>query len=538
MIDCIGLMQCQNCKSLMSENGRFYCKERPNYQEATSGEQQYEETKLDSNCAFFEERADKMLELEEIKEKSLELLEHKRFQEACWGFSRYLLSKYHFLTFSENGDIYVYDDGVYTPRGKEKIYKEVEDVFRRFSNIHAVSEITAYIRRNSLRDRDEIEEPIDKICLKNGILNIKTMQVEQHSPSIIFFNKVPVSHIPAADCPKIKKFLSEIINEDSILTLQELVGYCLYKRYSIHKAVMLVGTGANGKSTFLRLLKLFLGVKNVTSVPLQSLENNRFSLSSLFGKLANVFADLSNKALVGTSYFKMLCGEDLIPAEKKFQDQFFFTNYAKMIFSANQIPKSPEDTDAFFRRWIIINFPNQFLNNADKNLIDKIATRDELSGFLNFAIEGLKRLLEQGDFTNSKSIKEVREQYIRMSDSVGAFVMDMVLSAPDEMIAKKEIYTKYGDYCRKMGYPVEAENTFHKELQKEIRVEDYRPSLYVGGKKERVQCWKGIKIKYGNSPDNTDTPDTDVNLVNDVKGKSPIKILPEDTKLEVTKEKI
>ncbi len=430
----------------------------------------------------------------DIKREIIALIENKETIKACHTLASYLLRKYRLITFSDTHEIFIYQNGIYIPRGEEIISKSIQEILEEFCRIHLVGEIIGHIKRSTIVPRDLIKEPLDKLCLQNGILDVKTLEIINHTPDIFFFNKIPVPYVSTADCPLIKKFLNEIVGHEGVLLLQEFTGYCLYKEHFIHKAFMLVGGGANGKSTFLRLIKSFLGHENVTSVPLQNLENNRFALSSLFGKLANIFADLSSKGLSGTSIFKMLVGQDLIPAEKKFRDQFFFENYAKMIFSANQIPKSPEDTDAFFRRWIIILFPNQFLKNADKHLFKKLSTPEELSGFLNFAIEGLKRLLEKGDFSINKTIETTREQYIRMSDSVGAFVMDIVLASPEDYVAKDELYVAYCDYCRKMIYPIEAPNTFHRELQKKIRVEDYRPLLEREGKKQRVQCWRGVKI--------------------------------------------
>jgi phage/plasmid-associated DNA primase len=100
---------------------------------------------------------------------------------------------------------------------------------------------------------------------------------------------------------------------------------------------------------------------------------------------------LAKKRKIASAYSSIISKKKLL----KGRDLFFFENYAKLIFSANQIPKSPEDTDAFFRRWEIINFPNQFLQNADKKIMKKLTISEELSGFLNFAINGLKRLLLQ-----------------------------------------------------------------------------------------------------------------------------------------------
>jgi putative DNA primase/helicase len=435
-----------------------------------------------------------------------------------------ILENHNILTFSDTDEIFVYEKGVYRGNGSKKISKIVQSFLQTECTIHIVNEVVGHIKRSTYTDRENVAEPITKICLQNGILNLDTLEVEPHSPDVIFFNKLPVNFNKEADCPRIKNFLSEVVPGDSIPTLQEMVGYCLYKNYFVHKAFMLVGDGANGKSTFINLIKRFLGFENCASEPLQSLETNRFAQSSLFGKLANVFADLPARALRETSCFKMLTGQDPLAAERKFKDRFSFVNYAKLIFSCNQIPRSPDNSDAFFRRWLIIIFPHQFLgNDADKKLAEKLTTPAELSGFLNFAIEGLRRLLQSGEFSNSSSIEQVREDYIRKSDSVASFNMDCVLIAPDEFIEKRKLYTEYTDYCRDRNYPVVPENTFHKELQAIIRVEDYHATV----DNKRVRCWRGIKIdtktlngKKGVQPVQ---PVRDVHPVHDVQAKSHLK---------------
>ena len=177
---------------------------------------------------------------------------------------------------------------------------------------------------------------------------------------MIFLKKIPIKYNPNADCPKIKEFINQIMREEDVVVLQELAGYCLWKDYPIQKAFALVGEGSNGKSTFLRLLTKLLGKENVSSISLQDLVNNRFAVANLYGKLANIFADLPPEILKDTAKFKMLTGGDIITAEKKFKNPFKFYNYAKLIFSCNRLPVTYDDTTAFFRRWVIINFPNTF----------------------------------------------------------------------------------------------------------------------------------------------------------------------------------
>jgi len=417
--------------------------------------------------------------------------------------AKHFLDNYSILTVNDTNEIFIYKKGVYEGKGDKFISTIIQKILRELCAIHIINEVLGHIKRLTYKKREDILEPETKICLENGILNLNSLEIEQHTPEIIFFNKLPVKYIKDADCPLIKNFLSEIVQKDSIPILQEFIGYCLLKAYPINKALMLVGVGANGKSTFIILLKNFLGFPNCVSIPLQQLENNRFAVSGLFGKLANMFADLPAKALKETSIFKMLTGGDLIPAEKKFKDNFFFVNYSKQIFSCNQIPKSPDDSDAFFRRWIIINFPNQFIGkDADKKLIKKLTIKTELSGLLNFAIEGLKRILKEEEFTNSKSISEIREVYMRQSDSVASFIMDCVLITPDYHEEKRKLYTHYAEYCRINNYPIVAENTFHRELAKKVRVEDYKPQKKdEEGKNIRVPCWKGIKFNVNGVKD-------------------------------------
>jgi len=422
------------------------------------------------------------------------LSDGKTRSEGIFELAVHCVDKFELIANQESDEILVYMNGMYNQNGHRIIAKYIQKELNleNLVTIHIMNEVMGYIKRLRYKDRESLKEPIDKVCLKNGILNLNTMTLDPHTPEIIFFNRLPVEYNAEKGCPKIKKFLAEVVPQESQDLLQELVGYCLLKDYPYQCSFMLVGTGANGKSTFINLIKNLLGPENCSSIPLQQLETNRFAASSLFGKLANLFADLQAKALKDTSFFKMLTGGDFMPAEKKFKDQFFFQNYAKLIFSCNQIPKTPDDTDAFFRRWKIVMFPHQFLGGAaNKNLIKELATPDELSGFLNFAIEGLKELLEKGDFSSPMTIEEIREQYIRKSDSVAAFQMDMIEIAPEEYVGKTDLYTKYCEYCRKMVYPIVPNNTFHNSLQKLIRIEDYKRN--EGG--VRIPCWRGIRLK-------------------------------------------
>ncbi|MDO8508196.1 MAG: phage/plasmid primase, P4 family [Nanoarchaeota archaeon] len=420
---------------------------------------------------------------------------------------KYLMSKYRFLTPEDSKEIFVYDNGIYVSNGEALIGKVVEGMLGIENSNHNVNEVFGHIKRRTYIKREEFVEPLDKICLKNGILNINTLEVSAFTPDIIFLNKITPAFNKEADCPKFKKFLDEVLikrenwknlntDKTDLLTMQEFYGYLLYKKVEFNRAVMLYGEGENGKSTKINVVKKFLGEKNVSNVPIQKLETNNFAVASLHGKLANLHSDLPKTALRETSRFKQITGGDSIDAEKKFRDNFSFLPYAKMMFAANTLPASYDDSKAFWRRWLIFKFPNSFSESSDdtnKNLLGDLTTEEELSGILNWAIEGLKRLLKNKKFTINKSTNEVREEYIRKSDSIGAFILDIVEEVPGSFILKRDLYEVYAQYCRGRAYDMVTENTFHKRFYQKVNVREYHPK--VKGEKKQKAAWSGIKFK-------------------------------------------
>jgi P4 family phage/plasmid primase-like protien len=400
-----------------------------------------------------------------------------------------LMQEYRFITMKDTDVVYVFNDGFYQPYGEILIKQQCKARLGKEYRKNRAEEVIDYIKVSTYINRKE--EPPNLIPLANGILDLNTMELNPYSPDSMFFNKIPVEYDPKADCPNIKRFLNEVTaTKEDIDILLEVIGFCLYREYIIAKALMLVGGGSNGKSTFLNLLKAFLGKENVSGRSLQELEENRFAKADLHHKLANIYADLPDKALWRTGTFKMLTGRDLITAERKFQHSFTFENYAKLLFSANKVPEAYDDSDAFFRRWLIIVFPNQFINEkADPYILQKLTTPEELSGLLNLVLPALKRLLEKGQFSHSKITEEIREDYIRKSSPIAAFVMDCLEVDSDAFIIKQDLYSAFAAYCRERKIPCVTKDTFFKNLPQHIPVIDHRPKINGA----RVVTFKGIR---------------------------------------------
>jgi len=404
-----------------------------------------------------------------------------------------IMQEYRFITMRDNEQMYVWFDGCYRPYAESLIKEECKRRLGEEFRANRASEVIEYIKASTFTERRE--EPPHLIPLLNGVLDINTMELKPLSPDYMFFNLLPVRYDPEAKCPKIEKFLNDVAGcKEDIELLLEVIGFCLYREYFIAIALLLVGEGANGKTTFLNLVKRFLGQENVSGRSLQELEENRFAKADLYHKLANIYSDLPDKALWSTGTFKMLTGRDLIHAERKFQQPFTFENYAKLLFSANKVPETYDESDAFFRRWIIVVFPNTFTSDkADPQILDKITTPEELSGLLNLALAALKRLLERGRFSYSKTTEEIRADYTRKSSPIGAFVMDCLNVDPDAFIPKQDLYNVFAEYCRVRKIPCVTKDTFFKNLPQHIPVIDHRPKLG----NTRVVTFKGIRFSEG-----------------------------------------
>jgi putative DNA primase/helicase len=257
------------------------------------------------------------------------------------------------VTIRDTGEVYIYhpETGVYRPNGETIICELANRLLGKSSRPSYVRQTLDTVKYETYKDREQVVPPKNLLAVSNGVLDIDTQQLYPFSPDYYFLNALPIRFDPEADCPQFKKFLREVVSPLDILVLQEYSGYLLEAGYPHHKVLILYGEGRNGKTTFLIVLIKFLGQVNISSVALQDFKQ-RFSAADLFGKRANICDDLSDKDVEQTGMFKKLTGESPVRGERKFKDAFVFINEAKMIFAANKIPRSRDNTYAYFSRII------------------------------------------------------------------------------------------------------------------------------------------------------------------------------------------
>lgn len=405
------------------------------------------------------------------------------------------------------GEPHAYDSqtGTYFP-AKAFIFYILQNRMGKAARKKHLEETLHYIAVETNRAPEELVTPKNLLLLKNGLLNTETLKFETFDSKYFFLNAIRVEYQPEAICPVIEKFLEDTIGKENATIFYELAGYCLWREMPIHKAFMFNGAGSNGKTTTLNILRAFLGKENLAEVPIQSFGGNRFAAGVLENKLANICGDLPKAGLRDTGIFKMLTGGDSVMAEKKYAHPTTFYNYAKMIFSANQLPAVTDDTTAFWRRWTIISFNKTFLRKtADTKLTQKLTTPEELSGLLNKALEYLPLLLERGEFSHSQDTETTRRNYIRASDPVGAFNLEMIVEDANAFVPKPTLYNAFVEYCNHNGMIATQTAVFAQRLRALRPLEDEQKTVDA----KRVRVWLGIRLKRNGEDEPVDSDEYD-----------------------------
>ena len=380
---------------------------------------------------------------------------------------------YNFLVVKDEStdkkSIFAYEDGYYKQNGADYIKKLVHTYLGEATTIRAKEEVmSAIIDTTDHKYRSEIEPDNRYINFNNGIYDIKTNKLLEHSPRYKFLQKLPINYNPQAKCPKILKFIKEVVKTDDLKVIQEMFGYSMHRSYKVSVAFLLFGTGRNGKGVMLKLLRSMLGEKNVCSRKLHEITNDVFAKADLYGKLANVCGEMENTTLKETGNLKELTGEDWVTAQRKYHGAFQYQNYAKLIFSTNDVPRTTDYSYGFLDRIRIVEFTKIF--NAkdpktDSSLFEHISTRSEMEGLVIWSLRGLKRILENSAISNAESLSEMGKSY---EDAVG-YVFQWLeehtaYDSGGNAMTLEELYEPFNDWCKKNDKPQIPAPLFGKKI--------------------------------------------------------------------------
>lgn len=345
------------------------------------------------------------------------------------------------------------------PKFSAKYYKFKKELYEQFL-------ATAYL--------EAIPPSADNVLinLKNGTFEINTegTQIRPFNPNDFITYQLPFEYNPKAEAPIFKNYLNEVLpDKERQNVLAEFLGFLFIKhnsnRLKEEKALILYGAGANGKSVFFQVVSALLGDENTSNYSLQSLTNeNGYFRAKIANKLVNYASEINGK--LESSIFKQLVSGEPVEARLPYGEPFTLKQYAKLIFNCNDLPKEVEQTNAYFRRFLIIPFDVTIPpEKQDKNLHNKII-ETELSGVFNWVLEGLNRLLAQKGFSKCTAAEEAVADYKTQSDSVKMFIdeNDYVIS-PNEYTLIKELYPHYRQYCYEDGFKPVSKVNFSKRLK-------------------------------------------------------------------------
>ena len=330
--------------------------------------------------------------------------------------------------------------------------------------------LSKQFHKRAILQAPDIDNDKVLINLQNGTFEITPSgsQLRAFDPFDFITYQLPFKYDPQATAPQFEAYLNRVLPDvERQNVLSEYMGYLFIKNGSglkLEKALILYGTGANGKSVFFEIVNALLGNENVMNIPLQNLtETNGYYRAELANKLVNYASEINGK--METSFFKQIVSGEPIMARLPYRDPIRLTHYAKLIFNCNELPKEVEQTDAFFRRFLIIPFDVTIPpDEQDKSLHSKIIAT-ELSGVFNWVLRGLDRLLKQRGFSHCEAAARAVEKYRTESDSVKMFLNDYCYqpSTSNDMTLSA-MYSEYKTYCLESGLRQCSLRTFSDRL--------------------------------------------------------------------------
>lgn len=401
------------------------------------------------------------------------------------------------------------DAGLYRDDGESAVRQALVDGLREQFKAHEQREICEQLRGRHTVTKDRMGGPDGAVLTENCVIEIDRddFDTRDPTPDDEFMGRVETPFDSEADCPRWRAFLKEVLPKGSDRKkVQEFAGYMLHHwGLPHHKALFLVGPTASGKSTLLDTLRAMLGSDSVASLTPQQMAGERFGGAELRGAWANIRNDIPANTIQNVGQLKEIIGGDPIKAEKKHEDPFMFEPTAKHAFSANQLPDAEVNDEAFFRRILLVPVPDTVpRGERDPKLDDKL--QDELPGILNWALEGLDRLLKQGQFTADRTPAETQRTWERWGHSVDRFEETCLEESQGNAIPKSDLYSAYVAFCEDEGIPKDTQHKMTRAL-KQSGYEDGRQ--YVDGSQQRCIIgvdWSGRGEQFAPDGDGDSRP--------------------------------
>jgi len=333
------------------------------------------------------------------------------------------------------------------------------------------------------------------IQFKNKIIDITTGNIFEATSKYFATNPIPWELHPNnyVETPNMNRIFEEWVGKDYVKTLYEILSYCLLPDYPINRLFCFLGAGMNGKTKFLDLVSKFIGIENCTSTELDVLLNSRFEITRLHKKLVCQMGETNFNEMKKTSILKKLTGGDLIGFEYKNKDLFQDKNYAKILISTNSLPTTDDKSIGFYRRWMIIDFPNQF--SEKKDILADIPDEEYKALALKCTFI-LKDLLEKREFYNEGSVEDRKEKFEAKSNFLKEFTSKFIIEDSLSYITIADFNKKFASWCKENRHREMSDTSIGMKMKKEGFEQErkYMDWLY-DGKGGQIRVWVGVKWK-------------------------------------------
>jgi len=388
-------------------------------------------------------------------------------------YEKELLLRFPFLRRNEIGTLYDYRKGVYVPVSDLDLQSMIlrsldEDMLVNYRTNKNVSDKISCLL--SIIPKLNITEDDGKIVnVENGLLNIYTKELLPHTPNFVSLIQYPVVYDPEAKCPNWEKCVLDWMKgpeqEEKTRLIKQFCGYILSSSMLYDRALFMVGDGGNGKSTFIDTISKVIGPNATSHIDLDGLYG-QFGMAGLVGKRLNIIEEVRGNYYESNKLKKLISGET-VTIDQKYKEQFTFKPQAKFVFAVNEMPRVDDVSTATERRICAVTFLNNYRKNPNARLRASVGgLGDELSGILNWMIEGAIDLKEKDNFIVTGEQTRMLNEYREENSSVEGFIKECIVLDPDESIETPDLYSEYKKWCASDGgRKTKAKITFTKEMK-------------------------------------------------------------------------
>lgn len=395
-------------------------------------------------------------------------------------FAKFLIKEHNIIKI--DNQLFAYKDGVYV-NGNEEIESLMIDHVSRL-NKQKRKEVLSYI--DLLIRKNTTPSSANLIAFKNGIYDLEENAFAGFDPNIIITNKINFNYNENAYDENTDKALNKMACGDNNirLLLEEMIGYCFYRRNELRKAFVMTGDKRGGKSTFLSVLQKLLGDDNTCALDLNEL-SDRFKTAELYMKLANIGDDIGDEFIPNPAVFKKVVSGERLNVERKGQDPFDFNPYAKQLFSANDIPRI-KDRGAVVDRLVIVPFNAKFDksdSDYDPFIKYKMLQDSSMEYLIQIGLDALFGVLDRQGFTTSDKAQKALQEYEENNNPILTFFNE---SNEDDFENQptKFAYQKYQEFCISNSLQALSNIEFSKQVKKYYGYDIVNKS--IKGKKYRV----------------------------------------------------